>query len=90
MGTAELALSLPNGRSVEILVVPPPQAVAILAGGPTATRAEKDPFRTETSLNPSITQSQIRWWRTDLRQKEKGSLYQGLRYSFLYLQFPPP
>jgi hypothetical protein len=36
MGTAELALSLPNGRSVEILVVPPPQAVAILAGGPTA------------------------------------------------------
>ncbi len=40
MGTAS--------RSVEILVLPPPQAVAILAGGPTA-KAEKDPFRTETS-----------------------------------------
>ncbi len=34
---AELTLSLPNGRSVEILPVPPPKAVAQSVGGPTAS-----------------------------------------------------
>ncbi|MGD0400199.1 MAG: hypothetical protein ABSC04_14925 [Syntrophobacteraceae bacterium] len=42
MGTAS--------RSVEILPAPPPEAVANSAGGPTAAKAEKDPFRMETIL----------------------------------------
>jgi len=41
IGAAELALSLPNGRSVEILPLPPPKAVAKSVGGPAARQGGK-------------------------------------------------
>ncbi len=42
MGTAS--------RSVEILPMPPPKAAATLAAAQPPAKAEKDPFRMETSL----------------------------------------